>query len=712
MGSITPYGADVPVDYRPASSQPEWQELSLFWRALARRWRLVGGIVLGFVLLVAAISFIVPKSYTTTATVMAGNPGQTPGVAGQTELPVLNVLALQDGVQTAETFAALAQQEGVAQDVVRTLHLRITPLDLLQNHVSVNPTTHTTILNLSVSWHDPDESAKIANAFADAFIRKERDVVRSQAVAAIGFLSGEMPRAQADMQRTNSELARFQAANGFVDANAHTQDVVTKETNLEEKIETVALDGREAGALLNNATAQLGSVAPTINNAQQISVNPVLTDLRTKLEQVEMQLAQANEQYTPQHPLVISLTKQREDILAQIAREPAEVNSANTLAPNPVYQSLQQQIAQYKQRIDGDNAQLALLQKERSNMAPVLRQLPQQGLQLATLQQRAKLASDVYNALEQKYDDALVAKSTALSDISLVQPATADSAIVRPNMLINILAAFVIALILAPIAVIILEKLGRPVYATGDASLLGFPVIARIPMLDGANRRMLPWLQSMSLEAFLQLCVSLKLKYKRPLRTLAITSPSRNDGKSTVAYNLAKAMANLEQRVLLMDADLRRPHLHDLAECSNSFGLSDVLEDGMPLNNVVQQLSANLEMLPAGHSPANPVGLIQSPRFDKLMRDVAERYDMVIVDTPALTCVTDGYLLSSKTDASVLVIAGETTAESHAQEAVSRFKALGIENLVGIVLNKDRKRMDDYSDYFVRRTGALPGSAV
>lgn len=708
-----PHNPYVPAAHAAPNASSEWHDFGVFVAALLRRWRLVAAIAIVFTAIVGAITILTPKSYTTTVRLVAGNPTSDQNTPNNSSLPILNALVLQSGVQSAETFATLAQQEDVASSVAQSMHLRVSPRALLSD-VSVTPTVNTAILNLSVAWRDPVNSAKIANAFANAFMWKERDFVRSQAVAAIGFLSTEMPRAQARMQRSATDLARFQAANGFVDAGSHTQDVVSKATSIESKIDTLMLDSREATALLQNASAQLASLPATINNAQQISVNPVVTDLQTKLEQVDLQLSQAQQEYTDRHPLVISLKKQRAELAAQIARQPAQIDSQNTLAPNPVYQSLQQQIAQYRQRIDGDRAQLSLLRHQRAAMAPVLRSLPEQSMQFATLQQRAKLASDVYNALQQKYNDATIAQTTAISDISIVQPATADSAVVRPNLRLNLLVGLVVGLLLGVVTALTLDRYGRPVQESAESRIFGLPVVARIPMFASTNRRMLPWLQSMTVEAFLQLCVSLKLKNKRPLRTLAVTSPSRSDGKSTIAFNLAKAMSNLEPRVLLIDADLRRPALHDLAARSNKHGLSDVLQSGMALREAVQPLEASLDLLAAGHSVDNPVALMRSTAFADMMREASEQYAMVIVDTPALSCVTDGFLVSTQTDATVLVVSTNTTAERETREVVAKFGALGIENLVGVVVNRDRARVNDYSDYFARHTQgrALPGSSL
>jgi capsular exopolysaccharide synthesis family protein len=589
----------------------------------------------------------------------------------------------------------------------------VSPRDLLAR-VNVKPVVNTPILDLSVTWRDPHTSAKLANAFGSAFIDRERGFVQSQAIAALGFLSGELPQAQARMRSTAAQLAGYQASNGFVDAGSHTQDVVKQAAAVDAKIEATTLDSREASALLNNARQQLAAMPATVNAARQTSVNPILADLRSKLESVDVQLQQARQQYTDAHPLVVSLRKQHESLLQQIAQQPAEINSQNTLSPNPVYQTLQEQVSQYQQRMDGDRAELALLHRQRDKMAPVLQTLPQKSLELANLQQQAKLASDLYTALEQKYSDALIARSTALSDISVVQPATADTAVVRPNLRINVLAALIVGLLLASIAILILDAVEHRVrLGIADARVLGLPLIGRIPAFAPVSRSMLPWVQSMTIEAFLHLCVTLRLKTKPPLRSLAISSPCRGDGKSTVAFNLAKAMATLEPRVLLVDADMRMPTLHTHAGCPNDAGLSDILTGNRTLGESVRQISQNLDLLTAGTGAHNPVSLLQGTPLDDMLQTALEQYRMVIVDTPALASVTDALLVTARVDGTALVVAENRTDEDTARRILAEFSAIGLKNVLGIVLNMDTTRVSDYSDYFARsaQRAALPGLA-
>jgi capsular exopolysaccharide synthesis family protein len=171
-------------------------------------------------------------------------------------------------------------------------------------------------------------------------------------------------------------------------------------------------------------------------------------------------------------------------------------------------------------------------------------------------------------------------------------------------------------------------------------------------------------------------------------------------------------MATLEPRVLLIDADMRRPTLHQMANCSNDVGLSDVLSGGHSLSECVHEIAPNLDLLASGKEPGNPVSLLRASQFDELIKTASQGYAMVIVDTPALASVTDSLLVSARVDGTVLVIAENTTDESEAKRVIAELSAVGINNVLGIVLNMDTKRVTDYSDYFVTmaRGNVLPGA--
>jgi polysaccharide biosynthesis transport protein len=708
MSLLTPYNGEGILAYGETAQgrTGDAQTLSRVYSALRRRWRLFLAVAGGFVALVGFVTILTPKSYTTTVRLLAGRPdSNTAPQGGDTALPVLNALVLQSGEQSAETLAELAQQRDLATRVIAQLGLQTTPKGLL-GRVSVQPVVNTALLNLSVSWNTPEKSAEIANAFSNAFVDQERDFVRSEAVAAIGFLSKELPNAEAQMRQTASRLAEFQSKNGYMDATAHEQDVVSHVDSVDQRIDQLTVDAREATALLGSVTGQLAASSSTVDSAQQVDQNPVTADLRAKLADVETQLSEAEQKYTPAHPAVIALRQQRAALLAQIAAQPTSVISQTTVAPNPLHQTLEQQAAGYRARIQGDQGQIKALESERSSYRPAVAAMPQQAMQFASIQEDAKRAANVYNALEQKYSDALVANTTAISDIIVVQPASADAAVKHPSLLTNLAIALAVGVLLGLAVVYALELIEQQKSDTDFARMLGLPVVARIPAFDAKNQRMLPWIQSMTVEAFLHLCVTLRLRNKNPVRTLAVLSARRGEGKSTVAYHLAKSLASLQPGVLLIDGDLRHPTLHEKANCPNDIGLGDVLADSATLDQAVVHLAPGLDVLTSRSDGSNPILLLQSG-FERVLGRARERYGMVIVDAPALSAVSDGFIVAAQVDGSLLVVTANETEETGARKAIAQLGLIGVDNVLGVVVNKESVTPNDYDDYFAKMSGAL-----
>ena len=175
-----------------------------------------------------------------------------------------------------------------------------------------------------------------------------------------------------------------------------------------------------------------------------------------------------------------------------------------------------------------------------------------------------------------------------------------------------------------------------------------------------------------------------------PIKTLALTSASMSEGKSTVSDNLAVVWAQNGQRVLLVDADLRRPTIHQTFEIDNHRGLTSVLTSRtktVDLNEIVQPSGIdNLSLLPSGPTPPNPAELLSSQRMKDFLKAVRERYDMVIVDVPPMLEVTDTQVIAHNLDAVVLVVKQGQTQKMGAKRAVELLK-IAHANLLGYVMN-------------------------
>jgi capsular exopolysaccharide synthesis family protein len=181
-------------------------------------------------------------------------------------------------------------------------------------------------------------------------------------------------------------------------------------------------------------------------------------------------------------------------------------------------------------------------------------------------------------------------------------------------------------------------------------------------------------------------------------RTLLVTSPSPGDGKTTVASNLAIAIAQTGKRVLLIDADCRRPMVHRIHSLKDDVGLTSVLAAQSTLEDSIHHSNTeSLDILPCGPLPPNPAEMLNSEAFTSLLRELANRYDQVVVDSPPIAPVTDARILGAACDATVLVIRAEKTSRRVAEHARDALGSVGAV-LLGVVVN-DAPRSRSESSY-------------
>jgi capsular exopolysaccharide synthesis family protein len=726
------------------------QDWSRYFKPLQIRWKLFFGVFVVVVGLVCFFSLRTPKTYTTTAKLLIGTASDPAHVGSDngTALPMLNALLQMSGQQSAETIAELLQEVPIAQQVITDLQLPMTPKALL-GEISVKPVTNTSIMAVSAQASTPEESASIANDFARVFVERERTIVGSEADTAIADLSVQLPKAEQSMRLTQQAVANEEIRLHIPDVDLQKQSLLSQAVSIDADLAAARLEASEARAKLADTRSQLADLPQSVANGASVAPNPVMAQLLSLRTQDEVQLQTLLKQYTSAYPSVISLKAQLTEIDQQIAHTNPMVVSGRSTGTNPIYEQLRGFAAGYETTIKSSAARIAELQAQRRVLAPSLARLPHQTYRIAQLKSRAKLSEDVYNELKRKFAEATVAKTTTVSGVSLIDPARAEFATKSPKVLFNIALAFVLGLIVAATTVYAGELFDRTVKDESDvASLFSLPVLAGIPrmspvaaisersptfrikpfqlvvgegvrslfkrpiLLDGAplapeyalpSARLLPESglrtdsvrrQRVFVESFLQLVASLNYASDEPLRSISITSPLPGEGKSTVAFNVAVALSEIRPRVLLIDADMRRPTLHTRLGVSKSKGLSDILVGALKLDDVVRHSPlAGLDVVTSGASSPNPIKLLQSERFETLLNEARRHYSIVVVDGPAVNVVYDGAVIASKTDGTVLVFSSGSTEVKQIRRAMYRLSTAKARSIIGVVMNRTPMRV-------------------
>jgi capsular exopolysaccharide synthesis family protein len=669
-----------------------------------RRWK-VFAIAMGSMLaLLLLFTITTKKTYTTDAGIIVGmakQPTQTPDSA--TNLPILNALMVVSGVQSGETYAELLTESPVARSVIDTLNLNMTPRELL-NHIKAEPINNTSMIRISATWSSPQMSAQIANGFANAFVDRERSLITSQADSALQFLTKEMPDAARRQKIAEAAMIQFEKSHHAADIGAQATATLASLNSVEARIGQLMLDRRQQAAQLKADDTQMASMQATTAGSESQAPNPVVQQLRTQLADVETQLGAARRTYTERYPLVVSLEAQHARLLQEIAQQPATIVAGTSTVPNPIYQQLSQAEANYRTQIAADDAGLTELGVQRKQLLTQTKSLPDDTLRFSALQRDAKQAEAVYDALQQRMSDALVAKSTAIGDVTITQQASADDAVAKPSRVMTLAIGLIVSLILAGSLVALLEWLDRR--PRGEEELrasFGRHILGYIPDLSWSDQQSRPTLEAMAFESLLQIVRTLQCSNGRGARSIAFTSPGAGDGKSTVAVNMGRTLAEFEGPVLLIDGDLRRPSLHKLLHVENELGLADLLGGKAKFAESVKATSTpNLDVITSGIPVSSPAHLLQTSDFKAVLKEAEERgYRVVIVDLPAVLPVVDAALLADKVDGTVLVVSADTTGSRSTREVISYVKSIGIDNLLGLIVNRVRRESPGENGYYL-----------
>ena len=206
--------------------------------------------------------------------------------------------------------------------------------------------------------------------------------------------------------------------------------------------------------------------------------------------------------------------------------------------------------------------------------------------------------------------------------------------------------------------------------------------------------------KSIEAEAYRSLRTNIQYSsFDNKYQTLVVTSANPGEGKTTVAGNLALALAQGESKVLLVDCDMRRPSVHKKFRISNTYGISDLLVGNKKMESVAHKYNDNLTIVPSGKIPPNPAEMLGSKAMTAFLEEMKKHFDYIVLDTPPLQAVADAQILSTKVDGSLIVVRAGVTKKDAVHNAVSIINKVN-GNIIGTVLNAADNSKDKYYYYY------------
>lgn len=694
-----------------------------FWRlyraAVRRRW-LIAAVVGSTMAVVGVGCLVMPRYYRAAALVMPSD------VALQRSIIGANGPASADRgydprvrEERLANLIYLAQSQEVMTRAAKAMNLSEPP-QRLAKRITVDTLPQTAILRLAVLDKDPQRSIGLANSVAQVFAEFYRELSHREAVDNRVFLERELAAAKRDMDDAQEQLARQRSAAGAVGLDIGSSEAAI--SPIERERDSTEAELRETSARLAAARSRLAREDTTVVSEVGTTDNPAVTKLRTDLLDLEGKLAAELAIHTEKHPTAVALRAQIDDLRRRLAEEMDRVIKHQTISRNPLYDQLASQVADLESQKAALGARLGAMNQMVARERGQYAQASSRGVELAALTRDYRIAEETYSRLKASVDQARIDEKVT-NDAGAIQivdlARTSQGPVTKGPSPIQLLAlGLILSIALALGLAITLDVLDDRVKTTDDVMrLLNLPVTGIIPAMEGVRARDLPLIthvlpSSPYAEAYRFLRTDLLFTCdEQPLQTLCIVTPKPGQGGTTTIANLAIALAEADRRVILVDADLRRPSLHRIFGLPSEPGLTNVLNNGTDLSEALHQTHVpNLLLLPAGPPGHNPSNLISSNRMRALMSELRERADLILLDTPSAIAFSDAAIIASMTDAALMVVrAHQPLRGSQLQVTALLNKARA--NIIGAVLNDvTPEEVDTYYFHSHYYSPQLPGT--
>jgi polysaccharide biosynthesis transport protein len=615
----------------------------------------------------------------------------------------------------------------------------------------------TKILQVSFTDKNRDKIQKILDRLSSSYLKYSLDDRKIQVKQGIKFVSQELPRLQGKVDSLQQELQRFRQQNNFLDPQEYSTLLSEQLIKVEEQYFQTQVKLKESQSLYNTLKGQLALEPSAALAASYLSESPRYQNLLGELQTVELELAKGSAVMTPENPDYQILQDKKQELLPLLQKEATSIlgdrlaaytqNAKNLSSPSSLRLQLSQQFINATNEVQVLGLRQFALAQAINNFNTQVKAMPSLARQYTDLQRQLGIANSSLNRFLEASQKLELESAQQTVPWQLVSPPEIEKKPISPKPVRNMAIGVLGGLLLGVGAAMLADRLDPIVHSLEELQdSLPYPILGQIPyeknlkplekiedtisssvsmpLLQVGDRtiwsdnpslspvpktrtkgKTLRYNASPFLEAFRSLNTSIRLLGSdSPINSFVISSSIPTEGKSTISSQLAQAAATMGQRVLIVDADLRRPQVHERLGLNNDRGLSDVLAMGFDLEDTIQKVHSveNLDVLTAGASPPDPTRLLSSTKMQQLMEELrsGNYYDLVIYDTPPILGFADGRILAKYTNGVILVAKIGTSDRNLLKQNIENLKVAGIP-ILGMIVNNVSKN-DGGSHYYNR----------
>ena len=570
----------------------------------------------------------------------------------------------------------------------------IDPVAVLLSKINVVPQKNSNIVRISVEDRDPEKAAFLANAVASSYIEFNLEKKYFETKDAARWLMDQSVSLKQNLENSEMMLFEFKQSN-----NVLATTFEAKQELLSNRIIKLTNTLTDQEIRRNELTAKIEEYAHVnIDNPEdgvfkEISKeNAIVGNLKLKYLEVVSKINESEQVYGEKHPKVVTLLADKENIEKTFKSEIEGV-------------------------INSYNLELKMLDNEMKKNRKMLSESQTEAINLnkldinySKLRREVETNKKLYDIVLERSKEADLSALLKNNNIRMIDRALVSKIPVKPRKQIILLAGFAIALVLASLAVFLVEffdtkfKSFKELETISGKSLLG--IIPKFQQIETSQFKEIAFEdksgKNLAVEAFRSLRTNIKLSNPDSrLKIMLVTSSVPHEGKTIVSSNLAASYSVAGKKVLLIDADMRKPRVHKVFGLKNEKGLSTLIVGEHSMDDVINKnVYEGLDIVTAGIIPPNPAELLESARFADILKDFSETYDVVIIDTPPLSPVSDAATIAPLTDGLILAVNISETPRDVFKSVIANISKPGITRLGVVVNNIDFKQEKKFKSYY------------
>ena len=569
-------------------------------------------------------------------------------------------------------------------------------IDRFLSNLRISAVRYSRLVDVTYRSADPGLSARIANALAENYIRQSLELRSTTTKEASDFLTQQLAEQRTKLESSEQALQTYRERTGSVSLEERQNVVVQRLADLNTAL-TRAATARIQKEAAYNQVKNIVQDPGVVDSLPTVLSNPFVQQQKAELAQLQRQRAQLSEKLGPNHPEMVKIGLAVQTAEAKIQAEVAQVAEA------------------MRREYEAALAEERTLATELNSQKQEAQGLNRAGIEYGVLQRDATANRQMFEALLQRTQETGVSEEIRTGNIRVVDHAEVAASPVSPNIFNNLLMALFGGLMFAIGLAFAFEYADDRIKNPDELKKhLGLPFLGMVPALFDKNAP--PPLIGKGVpnnfaESFRSIRTNVLFSSTdQGGRLVVITSSTPGEGKTTVSTNVAVALAQAGHRVLLIDADMRKPRVHQVFEAGLTPGLSNLLVGNATASEAIHESSTSgLWIMPAGTHPPNPAELLGSKRFKDFAAFLMQYFDWVIIDTPPVMAVTDASLAANLAHGVLFVVGSEMTSRRIAQRAVEQLE-MGQARFLGAVLNRvdlehnayyySRYYRADYGNYY------------